>query len=161
MSSQGIQCQRRATCSQMYKVGHSPVSRSATFAIHNIRSISSRPDIYDKHGLEQLLAEDPPFNFQTEIPLPVFSKKTRRNVVPVENHKDDSGTIEYLNNAWKAFVTRDGAPDNSIVRFKPKKDERYKSTNFEDFIPFDVEKYHAERVLRAYNIDPKIVDRSV
>ncbi|VDD91252.1 unnamed protein product [Enterobius vermicularis] len=136
----------------MYKVGHSSVPRSATL-VYNYRNVTSRSDIYDKHSLDQFLVEDSPCKLQMELPLPVFSNKSRRNTIPVKKEQADSETVEYLNSTWKAFMMRDGVPDDSIVCFQPKKDERYK-----DFVPFDVEKYHAERLLKAIDLDPKLVN---
>ena len=34
----------------------------------------------------------------------------------------------------------------------------FKNLLFLDFVPFDVEKYHAERLLKAIDLDPKLVN---
>uniref|UniRef100_A0A0M3I9X0 Uncharacterized protein n=1 Tax=Ascaris lumbricoides TaxID=6252 RepID=A0A0M3I9X0_ASCLU len=99
-----------------------------------------------------------------QLPLPVFSKKNQRNATVHEVKRYvDIEAISCLDNSWHDFsYTSDGVPDTTIVHFRPKKETpKGAALDFieflSDFIAFDVEKYLTERLLKAIDLDPKIV----
>uniref|UniRef100_A0A914X9U2 Uncharacterized protein n=1 Tax=Plectus sambesii TaxID=2011161 RepID=A0A914X9U2_9BILA len=87
--------------------------------------------------------------------LPVFNKKAHKH-----NHNHNYQTystpneeaVNFLQETWRAFSqSGDGKPDESIVRYKPKTDLP------KDFVSFDMDKFLAERLLKAVDLDLKIV----
>uniref|UniRef100_A0A915CH02 Uncharacterized protein n=1 Tax=Parascaris univalens TaxID=6257 RepID=A0A915CH02_PARUN len=137
----------------MYKVGHASMPRPAALVYNGHRGVASRCDFYDKRTLKHCSIRDEPYKNQMQLPLPIFSKKNQRNgtVHEVKRYVDVEA-ISCLDNSWHDFsYTSDGVPDTTIVHFRPKKETP------KDFIAFDVEKYLTERLLKAIDLDPKIV----
>ncbi|CAB3398070.1 unnamed protein product [Caenorhabditis bovis] len=64
---------------------------------------------------------------------------------------DENESIEFLYNSWQKFATTEtGEPDHSIVVYRPEKDIA------NDFVPFDIDRFLAERLLKELDIDPKL-----
>ncbi|VDN58030.1 unnamed protein product [Dracunculus medinensis] len=153
----------------MYRVGHSPVSRSATLAYNSRRNVSSHCDIYEKHTLQHYIDEDPREDKSASVTtIPNLSKKHANNQNNNRNNNNSNNNntstkdqmqknrIMELNSLyhqlWYRFShTSDGRPDTTIVRYQQSKELP------KDFVPFDVEKLFTERLLKAVDIDPKLM----
>ncbi|KHN87438.1 hypothetical protein Tcan_15521 [Toxocara canis] len=137
----------------MYKVNHASMPRTTALVYNGHRCVSSRCDFYEKRAFNHYLIEDVPCKNQMQLPLPIFSRRIQRLTIPEVKRKVDEAAVSCLHNSWHNFsFTSDGLPDTTIVHFRPTKETP------KNFVAFDVEKYLTERLLKAIDLDPKIVN---
>lgn len=95
---------------------------------------------------------------QSEISVPVFNKtKLKRNNTPLTLTPPSTPSsplieqqIEFLHNSWRSFhETPSGEEDPTIVVYRRGKELP------QDFEPFNIDRFLAEKLLKELDIDPK------